>query len=200
MTRHLSFVAALGVCFYALTVSGHGQEVKTAREAAVARDGNNSPIMGIPHDKVEELVRGAKLSRERLTTQQPENIALLRKLLELNEGQVLAALDVEARGQSLGIMPRCAQCPRESPLLTALPAIPRQSPVGHLERNQRPSRVRLPAETPDAIDAKGVMVRAIHPEAVARSLYGALLRVTGGSDFKCQTSAAFAAVVAVLKD
>jgi hypothetical protein len=43
---------------------------------------------------------------------------------------------------------------------------------------------------PDAIDAKGVMVRAIHPEAVARSLYGALLRVTGGSDFKCQTSAA----------
>jgi tetratricopeptide (TPR) repeat protein len=96
MTRHLSFVAALGVCFYVLTVSGHGQEVKTAREAAVARDGNNSPIMGIPHDKVEELVRGAKLSRERLTTQQSENVALLRKQLELNEGQVLAALDVIA--------------------------------------------------------------------------------------------------------
>jgi tetratricopeptide (TPR) repeat protein len=96
MTRHLSFVAALGVCLCTLHVTCHGQEVKTAREAAVARDGNSSPIMSVPHEKVEELVRGAKLLRERLTTQQPENIALLRKQLDLNEGQVLAALDIVA--------------------------------------------------------------------------------------------------------
>src|SRR5262245_64654602 len=96
MKRHLSFVAALGVCLCALHVTCHGQEVKTAHETAVARDGNSSPIIGIPHDKVEELVRGAKLSRERLTTQQLENVALLRKDLELNEDQVLAALDVIA--------------------------------------------------------------------------------------------------------
>src|SRR5262245_28335678 len=81
MTRHLSFVAALGVCLCALHVTCHGQEVKTVRETAVARDGDSSPIMGVPHEKVEELVRGAKLLRERLTTQQPENIALLRKQL-----------------------------------------------------------------------------------------------------------------------
>src|SRR5262245_56414844 len=32
----------------------------------------------------------------------------------------------------------------------------------------------------DAVDAKSVMVRAVDPEAVRWSLYGALLRVTGG--------------------
>src|SRR5262245_12618720 len=96
MKRHLSFVAALGVCFYVLTVTGQGQDVKTGHEAAVPGDGNNSPTIGIPHEKVEELVRGAKLSRERVTTQQPESVALLRKQLELNEGQVLAALDILA--------------------------------------------------------------------------------------------------------
>ena len=32
----------------------------------------------------------------------------------------------------------------------------------------------------DAKDAQGVMVRAIDPNAVCWSLYGALLRVTGG--------------------
>ena len=94
--RHLSFVAALGLCFYALTVIGHGQEVKSASEVAIGRDVSTSTIVGIPLKEVEELVRGAKLSRERLTTQQPENVALLRKQLELNEGQVLAALDVIA--------------------------------------------------------------------------------------------------------
>jgi outer membrane PBP1 activator LpoA protein len=96
MKRHLSFVAALGLCFYAMTVAGHGQEVKTAREAAVLGDGNSSTLVGIPHGKVEELVRDVRGSRESLATQQPENIALLRKQLELNESQVLAALDVIA--------------------------------------------------------------------------------------------------------
>src|SRR5262245_21101121 len=96
MKRHLSFVAALGVCFHVLTVTGHGQDVKTGREAAIPGDGNSSPTIGIPHEKMEELVRGAKLSRERLITQQPESVALLRKQLELNEGQVLAALDIIA--------------------------------------------------------------------------------------------------------
>src|SRR5215831_9378813 len=95
MKRHLSFVAALGVCLYAhLTV--HGQEVEKAREAATGGDTSRSIIVEIPHEKVEELVRGAKLSRERLVTQQRESVALLQKRLELNEGQVLAALDILA--------------------------------------------------------------------------------------------------------
>ena len=93
MKRHLSFVAALGVCFYAnVTVYGRG----ASTPAHEAGDVSSSTIVGIPHEKVEELVRGAKLSRERLTTQQPENVALLRKQLEFNEGQALAALDVIA--------------------------------------------------------------------------------------------------------
>jgi hypothetical protein len=53
---------------------------------------------------------------------------------------------------------------------------------------------------PNAVDAKGVAVRAVDPGAAAWSLYGALLRATGVDDFRCQTSAAFAAVFAVLKD
>ena len=45
----------------------------------------------------QELVRSVKLSRERLTTHQLENIALLRgKQLDLTEGQVLAALAIIA--------------------------------------------------------------------------------------------------------
>jgi hypothetical protein len=67
MKRHLSFVAALGICLYVLTVTGHGQDFKTGREAAVPVDGNSSPTIGIAHEKLEELVRGAKLSRERVT-------------------------------------------------------------------------------------------------------------------------------------
>jgi hypothetical protein len=53
---------------------------------------------------------------------------------------------------------------------------------------------------PNAINSRGVAVRTVDPEAAAWSLYGALLRATGVDDFRCQTSAAFAAVFAVLKD
>ena len=44
---------------------------------------------------------------------------------------------------------------RESPLLAALPAIPRPKPRGALERNQRPSRVRKgwPSSEPRLIAA-----------------------------------------------
>ena len=95
MKRHLSFVAALGVCLSA-HVTVHGQEAETAREAATGGEPSRSIVVAIPHEKVEELVRGAKVSRERLNTEQPSNLALLRKQLELNEGLVLAALDIIA--------------------------------------------------------------------------------------------------------
>ena len=52
----------------------------------------------------------------------------------------------------------------------------------------------------DAVDARGRPCRATDPDACAWSLYGALLRVTGGDDFKCQTSDAFETVVMVLRD
>ena len=50
----------------------------------------------------------------------------------------------------------------------------------------------------DAVDARGRPCRATDPDACAWSLYGALLRVTGGDDFKCQTSDAFEALVRVI--
>jgi hypothetical protein len=93
MKRHLFFVAALGACFCTLNFTVYGQGVPTARAAASRGDISRTNIV-IPQEKVEELVRDAKRLREGLTTQQRENVALLRKKLDLNEAQVLAALDI----------------------------------------------------------------------------------------------------------
>src|SRR5205823_3219288 len=83
----------LGVCFCALNITVYGQETPTARAAAFGGDISRTTIVIIPQEKVEELVRDVKRLREGLTTQQRENVALLRKKLDLNEGQVLATLD-----------------------------------------------------------------------------------------------------------
>ena len=81
----------MGACFCALNITVYGQEVPTARAAAFGGD-----ISRIPQEKVEELVRDVKRLREGLTAQQREDVALLRKKLDLNEAQVLAALDILA--------------------------------------------------------------------------------------------------------
>ena len=52
----------------------------------------------------------------------------------------------------------------------------------------------------NAQDALGTVRGVFDPEATAWSLYGALLRATGGDDFTCQTSTAFELVVQVLRD
>jgi hypothetical protein len=96
MKRHLFFVAALSVYFYALNVAVYGQEVPRARAAASGGDISRTNIVIIPQEKVEELVRDVRRLREGLTPQQRENVALLRKKLDLNEAQVLAALDILA--------------------------------------------------------------------------------------------------------
>src|SRR5439155_1989295 len=51
-------------------------------------------IIGIPQEKVDELVRDAKRPLEDLTTQQRDNIVLLKEKLDLNERQVRAALGI----------------------------------------------------------------------------------------------------------
>ena len=51
-------------------------------------------IIGIPQEKVDELVRDAKRPLEELTSQQRENVALLKEKLDLNERQVRAALGI----------------------------------------------------------------------------------------------------------
>src|SRR5262249_62150281 len=51
-------------------------------------------IIGIPQEKADELVRDAKRPLEELTTQQRDNIVLLKEKLDLNERQVRAALGI----------------------------------------------------------------------------------------------------------
>src|SRR5262249_21112480 len=97
MKRHLCFVAAaLGMYFFALNTTSHAQQVKAETGGvAIGRDIIQSTVViGIPQEKVDELVRDAKRPLEELTTQQRENIALLKEKLDLNERQVRAALAV----------------------------------------------------------------------------------------------------------
>src|SRR5262249_24568242 len=62
---------------------------------AIGRDVIQSTvIIGIPQEKVDELVRDAKRSLEELTAQQRENIALLKEKLDLNVSQLRAALGI----------------------------------------------------------------------------------------------------------
>jgi tetratricopeptide (TPR) repeat protein len=96
MKRHLSFVAALGMCLFPPITTAHAQQVK-ADTGSIAIGGSvtgSTVIIGIPQEKVDELVRDAKRPLEELTTQQRENIALLKEKLDLNVGQVRAALGI----------------------------------------------------------------------------------------------------------
>ena len=96
MKRELSFVAALGLCFSASTATAYAQQVK-ADTGGIAIGGSvtaSTINIGIPQEKVDELVREAKRSLEELTAQQRENITLLKEKLDLNLGQVRAALKI----------------------------------------------------------------------------------------------------------
>src|SRR5262249_19002301 len=97
MKRHLSFVAALGMCFFVWSnTTAVAQEVK-ADTGGIAIGGSVSSStinIGLPQERVDELVRDARRSLEELTTQQRENIALLKEKLDLNERQVRAALGI----------------------------------------------------------------------------------------------------------
>src|SRR6476660_4532886 len=96
MKRHLSFIAALGLCFFASITATYAQQIR-ADSGSIAIGGSvtsSTVIIGIPQEKVDELVRDAKRPLEELTTQQKENIALLKEKLDLNERQVRAALGI----------------------------------------------------------------------------------------------------------
>jgi tetratricopeptide (TPR) repeat protein len=96
MRQHPSFIAALGMCFFALNATADAQQVK-ADTGAIAIGGSVSSStinIGIPQEKVDALVRDARRSLEELTAQQRENITLLKEKLDLNERQVRAALRI----------------------------------------------------------------------------------------------------------
>src|SRR5262245_42419599 len=95
MKRHLSFVAALGMCLFASITAAYAQVSADTGSIAIGGSVTGSTvIIGIPQEKVDELVRDAKRPLEALTTQQRENIALLKEKLDLNLGQVRAALGI----------------------------------------------------------------------------------------------------------
>src|SRR5689334_11781203 len=96
MKRHLSFAAALGVALVASITATYAQQIR-AETGGIAIGGSvtsSTVIIGIPQQKVDELVRDAKRPLEELTTQQRENIGLLKEKLDLNERQVRAALGI----------------------------------------------------------------------------------------------------------
>src|ERR1700751_1421821 len=95
MKRPFFFVAALGI-FFASNVTALAQQVK-ADTGGIAIGGSvtgSTVIICIPQEKVDELVRDAKRPLEELTTQQRENIVLLKEKLDLNVSQVRAALGI----------------------------------------------------------------------------------------------------------
>ena len=95
MKRHLSFIASLSVCFFALNTTAHAQVKADTGSIAIGGSVTGSTvIIGIPQEKVDELVREAKRPLEELTTQQRDNIVLLKEKLDLNERQVRAALGI----------------------------------------------------------------------------------------------------------
>jgi tetratricopeptide (TPR) repeat protein len=95
MKRHLCFIAALGTCFFASMTAAYAQVRADTGGIAIGGSVTGSTvIIGIPQEKVDELVRDAKRPLEELTAQQRENIALLKEKLDLTEGQVGTALDI----------------------------------------------------------------------------------------------------------
>src|SRR5215831_12979374 len=95
MKRHLSFVAALGIFLFASITAAYAQVRADANSIAIGGSVTGSTvIIGIPQEKVDELVRDAKRPLEELTTQQRDNIVLLKEKLDLNERQVRAALGI----------------------------------------------------------------------------------------------------------
>src|SRR5262245_25483198 len=95
MKRRLSLIAALGICLFAsLTVAYAQVRADTGSIAIGGSVTSSTVIIGIPQEKVDELVRDAKRPLEELTTQQRENIALLKEKLDLNERQVRASLGI----------------------------------------------------------------------------------------------------------
>ena len=80
------------MCFFASHATADAQQVK-ADTGGIAIGGSVSSStinIGIPQEKVDELVREAKRPLEELTTQQREN----KEKLDLNERQVRAALGI----------------------------------------------------------------------------------------------------------
>src|SRR5436190_3425827 len=92
MKRHLSFVAALGMCLFGLNVSVDAQQIR-AETGGIAIGGSvaGSTInIGVPPEQLAALVRQAT----DLSETQKKVIAKLEDELDLNQRQIRAALGI----------------------------------------------------------------------------------------------------------
>jgi hypothetical protein len=100
MKRHL-LVAALGISFFASNTTAYAQVRADSSSIAIGGSVTSSTvIIGIPQEKVDELVRDAKRPLEELTAQQRENIILLReKLASAQSGDTQKVTSLKAQAQ-----------------------------------------------------------------------------------------------------
>jgi len=95
MKRHLSFVAALGMCFFAPITATYAQQIR-AETGGIAISGSvtGSTInIGVPPEQLAALVRQAA----DLSETQKKVIAKLEDELDLNQRQIRAALGILGR-------------------------------------------------------------------------------------------------------
>jgi hypothetical protein len=205
MKRHLSNVAALGMCFFASITVAHAQVRADTGSIAIGGSVTSSTvIIGIPQEKVDELVRDAKRPLEELTTQQKENIALLKEKLDLNERQVRAALAilgengipperlaaklVEIAERFRGLQATASAQPGDDPKIAALKADAQKAiEVGELakadalladvETEQRRALDRLAVNAADTSAQRGeiALTRLRYAEAAKHFAYAAAL-------------------------
>jgi len=98
MKRCSSFIAALGVCFLGATTAANAQVRADTGSIAIGGSVTSSTvIIGIPQQKVDELVRDARRPLEELTAQQRENIALLKEKLTLMDDRYVPRWPFSAR-------------------------------------------------------------------------------------------------------
>jgi tetratricopeptide (TPR) repeat protein len=95
MNRGLTFAATLAVCLLAANPAvAQGVRADTGG-IAIGRDVIGSTInIGVPLEKIDELVRERTKPFEELTSAQKETIGLLREKLDLNRRQITAALNI----------------------------------------------------------------------------------------------------------
>jgi tetratricopeptide (TPR) repeat protein len=96
MKRSLSFVAALGACFFFLSPLAQAQQRPvTAEHGGIAIGGSvSNSVIHDPPEKIEQIVRLRTQPLEALSETQRQLIARLEGDLDLNQRQIRAALEI----------------------------------------------------------------------------------------------------------
>ena len=88
MKRHLTFVAALGVCLYALNITVHGQQVRVEGEAAIGGNAGKSTVIDIRQEVHDRYVREVDREHEQMIWTHPGMTTYYRN----SRGRVFSAM------------------------------------------------------------------------------------------------------------